>query len=126
MTVLEIWQREVAAQERSYFAFVFYRPRTLNYFRGPGAPRGRLIPRTLKFFDFAFIFLSKFKAFRAQRGAKIFDFAFNFIRKFKAFRAQRGAKIFLLCSRGQGVPRGRLIFGGRLIGLGVRGHLADA
>ena len=25
-----------------YFAF-FYRPRTLNYFRGPGAPRGRLI-----------------------------------------------------------------------------------
>ena len=84
--------------------------RTLNCFRGPGAPRGRLIPRTLKFFDFAFIFLSKFKAFRAQRGAKIFDFAFNFLRKFKAFRAQRGAKIFLLCSRGQGVPRGRLIF----------------
>ena len=82
----------------------FYRPRTLNCFRGPGAPRGRLIKRTLKFFDFAF----------------------NFLKKFKAFRAQRGAKIFLLCSRGQGVPRGRLIFGGRLIGLGVRGHLADA
>ena len=100
--------------------------RTLNYFRGPGAPRGRLIPRTLKCFDFAFIFISKFKAFRAQRGAKVFDFAFNFLRKFKAFRAQRGAKSFLLCSRGQGVPRGRLIFGGRLIVSGVRGHLADA
>ena len=100
--------------------------RTLNRFGGQEAPRGRLIPRTLKFFDFAFIFLSKFKAFRAQRGAKIFDFAFNFLRKFKAFRAQRGAKIFLHCSQGQGAPRGRLIFGGRLIGLGVRRHLADA
>ena len=82
--------------------------------------------RGAKIFDFRFTFLRKLKHFRAQRGAKCFDFAFNYIRKFKAFRAQRGAKIFLRCSRGQGVPRGRLIFGGRLIGLGVRRHLADA
>ena len=30
------------------------------------------------------------------------------------------------CFRGPGAPRGRLIFGGRLIVSGVRGHLADA
>ena len=60
---------------------------TLKWFRGPGAPRGRLMKWALKYFDFAFNLPSKFKAFRAQRGAKYFDFAFNFLRKLKAFRA---------------------------------------
>ena len=87
------------------------------------------------------------KPSRAQRGAKKFHFAFAFRRKLKlsARSAERivlilpsisirklslsagsaGAKTFLHCSRGQGVPRGRLIFGGRLIVSGARGHLAD-
>ena len=81
--------------------------RTLNCFRGPGAPRGRLIKRTLK--------CEGNEPLCAQRGAKfsiLHSIMFNLVRKFKAFRTQRGAKIS--------------DFGGRLIGLGVRGHLADA
>ena len=42
---------------QTYFE-LFYRPRTLNYFRGPGAPRGRFNKWTL---NFAFNLVTKLK-----------------------------------------------------------------
>ena len=59
-------------------------------------------------FDFAFNFLMKFKAFRAQRGAKSFDFAFVFLWGNLSLFA-RSAERNISCST-----------------LGARGHLADA